>query len=283
MMENPGIILDPQAFDLALQKVRLKQAASGFCENITVGKNKKSRARTYTREGNTNIGGLAESSLHLVCKYYLEPDCTRHEVPVGKYVADIVRNGMAMEIQTGNFTKFKKKLMDFDSSVPICVVFPYVPSKRLIWTDPDSGESSGFRKSPKSETPLELLSQLVYLGPALKRGQLSFALLGIACDEYRLLCGWSRDRKKGSVRLNRVPTALMAADYFENLTAYLDWAAPGWRKQELTTSASLARETGLSLAMAQKFLYILRAAGLAEVAGKEGRFLSFHLTGGGLS
>ena len=46
------------------------------------------------------IGTLGEKSLHAALKLYYEPDSSRHEIPVGQYVADIVNEEGIIEIQT---------------------------------------------------------------------------------------------------------------------------------------------------------------------------------------
>ena len=48
------------------------------------------------------IGTLSEKTLHSFLKNYLEPDSSFHEIKVGRYVADIKKDGYITEIQTGN-------------------------------------------------------------------------------------------------------------------------------------------------------------------------------------
>ena len=74
------IAFDPERFRSACRKVADLQEQTGFMENISVGRNRRARTRSVSREGHTNIGGLSESSLHLILKYYIEENSDFHEV-----------------------------------------------------------------------------------------------------------------------------------------------------------------------------------------------------------
>lgn len=166
-------------------------------------------------EGGTNIGGLGERTLHLVLKYMAEPDREYHEVKCGRFFADIRRENEIIEVQTRNLYTMKKKLAEFAAmpcggggeSVSVTVIHPIVESKTLIWVEPETGELSGFRKSPKREGIYGAFREISSLGEVLSCDKVGFILPVIRCDEYKLKCGRSRDGKKfGAARLNRIPT-----------------------------------------------------------------------------
>ena len=60
------------------------------------------RAKIRLRQG---IGTQSERLVHSTLKYYLEPDDSCHEIPIGSYVADIFQKetGQIIEIQTKGF------------------------------------------------------------------------------------------------------------------------------------------------------------------------------------
>ena len=79
-------------------------------------------------------------------------------------------------------------------------------------------------------------------------------------DEYRLLDGWSRDRKRGSHRYDRIPLALqdrllltcprdymqlVPADLPEPFTSAQFAAAAGYRKNGFSTVLLLLTEMGV--------------------------------------
>jgi len=271
------IAFEQEKFMRACEKVLQIQNDTGFCENISIGKNKKSRTRAVSREGYTNIGGLCESSLHLILKYYIEENSDFHEVGCGRYQLDVCKDDMVYEIQTRNFSSFRNKLTSILSEKMVCVVFPVTQKKRIVWTNPDTGEVSGFRKSPKKETPLTMLSELIYLLPLLSNEKLSFTVITLACDDYKLLCGWSKDKKKGSVRYNRIPTELIAVQNFSGAEAFLAEYLPTYQRGELLTSAVLSDNTQLTKNEARIALKLLCALGFAAENGKNGRFIQYEM------
>lgn len=70
------------------------------------------------RQSGSGIGTLAEKTLHAVLKRYFEPDETKHEVKVGRHVADIVNNSGIIEIQTRAFNALRPKLEAYLRRIP---------------------------------------------------------------------------------------------------------------------------------------------------------------------
>ena len=67
------------------------------------------------------------------------------------------------------------------------------------------GRSLPERKSPKKGNPYQAFIELYKIRPFLKDPNLRLRLDLIDMEEYRLLNGWSRDKKKGSDRFDRIP------------------------------------------------------------------------------
>lgn len=55
------------------------------------------------------INTMGEKRLHQVLKRYYESDETRHEQPVGRFIADVLRDEEIIEVQTGSFFPLKAK------------------------------------------------------------------------------------------------------------------------------------------------------------------------------
>lgn len=156
----------------------------------------------------SGIGTLGERTLHLILKKYFEPDDTCHEQKIGRFVADIRNGGGITEIQTRQFSAMRKKLTAFTKEYPVNVVFPIAATKQLTWVDPESGELSEKRKSPKKGQPWDILRELYALRPIMPLDNVKFTLVFTDMDEFKLLDGWSRDKKRGASRYERIPTAL---------------------------------------------------------------------------
>ena len=155
------------------------------------------------------IGTLSEKTVHAIFKDYYEPDEDHQEIPIENYVADIYRDGEIIEIQTRQFNRMRGKLQTFLPLYPVTIVYPIPYEKWLIWIDEDSGELSKKRKSPKKGCTYQAFKELYKIKMFLKDPNIRFKFVLVNMEEYRLLNGWSHDKKKGSTRYDRIPTDLI--------------------------------------------------------------------------
>ncbi len=162
----------------------------------------KSRARQ-------GIGTLAEKTMHAVLKNYYAPDEDMHEIPIENYVADIYTGTEIIEIQTRSMDRMRKKLEAFLPLYPVTIVYPIPREKWLYWIDEETGEVSQKRKSPKKGNAYQAFIELYKIRPFLSHPNLRLRLDLIDMEEYRLLNGWSHDKKKGSERYDRIPTVFV--------------------------------------------------------------------------
>ncbi len=215
------------------------------------------------------IGTLSEKTVHAVLKHYYAPQEDMHEIPVNNYVADIYTGGEIIEIQTRNFDKLPKKL---DAFLPLCivtVVYPIPHKKWLAWIDEESGECTSKRKSPKTGNACDAFRELRKIKDYLKDPHLRIVLALLDMEEYRLLNGWSRDRKRGSTRYDRIPTELVEEIRIERIEDYMQFLPPSL--PERFTAAEFAKEAHIRIERAQDVLYVLYFIGLLERIGKKGR------------
>jgi len=226
---------------------------------------------THARDG---IGTLGEKTLHSLLKSFFEPDPGAHEVRVGPYVADIVGEGGIIEIQTGGFQSLRKKLAAFLEIAPVTVVYPLTHLKWLLWVKPDSGEISARRKSPRVGSYPDAMLELYKLLPLLANPNLRLTLLLIDLEEYRLRDGWSRDKKRGSHRYERIPLALAGR---LDLCSPEDWRVPEARAAffpaslpDPFTTKDYAKAARLNIHAAQTALRVLAHMGAVERTGKRG-------------
>lgn len=224
-----------------------------------------------------SIGTLGEKTLHAVLKRYYAPDPALHETACGPYVADIVEGGRIIEIQTRQFDRLRRKLAYYLESTDktITVVYPVAALKWLSWVDPATGNTTGRRRSPRQGRPQDILWELYRIKPLLSSARLRFEILLLEMEEYRLLNGWSHDRKRGSSRSNRWPRALLGslpvggeAGYGalvpEELRGSLRETGP------VFTSADFARACRLTHSTAQTGLNVLTSTGAVHRVGKRG-------------
>lgn len=172
-----------------------------------------------------NIGTYKEKRLHQILKKFIEDDEACHEIPIGAYVADILRGDEIVEVQTGSFYPMREKiryyLEETEFSVNIVRPLPYI--KWCLWIDPESGEITSRKKSPKKTLPKDIMRDLLFLCDFLGNERLKITFLLLEEEEYRYLCGWSTDKKKGSKRFQMIPIALIDEKVYKTSTDYLEF------------------------------------------------------------
>ena len=214
------------------------------------------------------IGTLGEKTLHAVLKFTFEPVESRHEVKIGSYFADIKNEAGITEIHTQNFNTLRKKLKFFLTDHNVTLVYPIPRRKWLVWLNPETGEASQRRKSPKTGSPCDVFFELYKIKQQLKHPHLNLCLLLIDMVEYRNLDGWSKDKKKGASRYERIPEKLVdtiminqASDYAMLIPAILP---------HQFTSADFAKAAKITRRSAQTALNVLTHVEAVSRVGKLG-------------
>ena len=178
------------------------------------------------REGDLpaqSIGVLQEKPLHATLKWWLDDNPAHHEIPLpGGKVADIYDGVTVTEVQTGSFTPLRKKLETLLDTYPVTVVHPLVRRKYLTWIDPDTGEATPARKSPRVGSFADGGKQLIYILPLLSHPNLTVRLVLIDAEEQRLADGWGNGGKRGSHRAVLLP---LSVEGVLDLQAPADYAA----------------------------------------------------------
>jgi hypothetical protein len=86
------------------------------------------------------IGVMREGPLHAALKTRLADPGDRLEVPVGRFVVDLVRaDGELVEIQTGGFGPLGRKLDALLDEHRVRIVHPVAAERRIVRVD-DGGE-----------------------------------------------------------------------------------------------------------------------------------------------
>lgn len=214
------------------------------------------------------IGTLSEKTIHAVLKHFYAPDEAMHEIPIGNYVADIYTGQEIIEIQTRSFNAMRPKLSFFLQEYPVTVVYPIPYRKWISWIDEETGECSPKRKSPLTGSPYMAFPELYKLKMFLKNANLHFRFVLLDMDEYRLLNGWSSDRKKGSCRFDRIPTALAEEIIIERREDYMQFVP---LQLERFTSAQFAKAAHIRRPLAQTTLNILYELDIVTRIGKQGK------------
>ena len=222
-----------------------------------------------SKRADNGIGTLGEKTVHAILKNYLVTDVSCHEIKVGSFYADIVNENGIIEIQTRSFDKLRKKLELFLKTSPVTIVYPIPYTKWLRWVNEETGEISPPRKSPKTGTPYMIFPELYKIKNYLLHPNLHLHIILMNLEEYRFLNGWSKDKKKGSSRCDRIPTELVEEIIIQNSIEY-DKLIPNTLPQTFT-SKDYKKASGLQLNSAVTALNILYYVGAVKRIGKSGR------------
>ena len=215
------------------------------------------------------IGTLSEKTVHAVVKHYYEPDEDKQEIPIEGLYADIFTGNEIIEIQTRSFDQVRKKLDRFLPEYPVTVVLPIPDTKWLIWIDEETGELTNPRKSPKKGSEYAAFKELYKIKPYLKKEGLTIVLLFLDMEEYRLLNGWSKDKKKGSSRYDGIPIQITREVRFESPSDY-QILIPDSLEDEFTC-AEFAKAVKINNRQANLVLNILFYLDVVKRTGKRGR------------
>lgn len=224
-----------------------------------------------------NIGTYKEKTLHLALKKYFEDNDDYHEVPTNGFIADIRRDNVITEIETHGFSGLVPKLSAYLPEYKVNLVHPLAAKKYVSWIDPDTREISARRISPKKETVYDGLFELVRILPHVKNENLNVVFLLLEMDEYKLLDGWSRDRKRGAHRFERIPTDVFELIEINTDEDYIKYIPESCVKD--FTVKDFARGAKIDTGVARAVIKVMEERGVIVKKGKSGRSFIYSRAG----
>ena len=216
----------------------------------------------------SNIGVLREGPLHAAIKAALAQPGDRMEVPVGRFVIDLVRaDGELVEVQTGGFTPLGPKLDALLDDHRIRIVYPVAAQRRIIRVSAD-GELTTARRSPRRAGLMEVFDKLVAFPSLLTHPHLTLEVLLLSEDHVRAdrpVRTGRRTRDPGERRLVEVLDRVELSGP-DDILRSLPALPPG-----PFSTREFASIVGCNVLLAQRALYCLRMIGIVEAAGRRGR------------
>ena len=225
-------------------------------------------------EPRPGIGTLAEKSLHAALKEWIAEPGDRFEVKTGRFVIDIVRDDALIEIQTRHLYAMKRKLSRLLPDHTIHLYHP-IPQARWIVRESAEGAFIGRRKSPKKGQILDIFAELVRVPHLLLEPNLTLHVLLTHEENVLRDDGQGSWRRKGWSSHDRRLLAVIDEATFASKADYL--ALLPEQLAQPFTNKRLAQALGVRRVIAQKMSYTLRAMGLLEQVGKEGRANLFEV------
>lgn len=217
------------------------------------------------------IGELGEGPLHAALKQELAGEGDRFEVPVDRWVIDLVRaDGELVEIQTGSFAALGAKLDGLLDAYRMRIVFP-VPARRRIVRIGAGGEVLSERRSPRAGRAVDVFDRLVSFPTLLGHPHLTLEVVLCAEDHVRAAePGRSRSGRRRRDPGVRHLTGIVERVQVRGSEDLLGLLPRGLPTGEFST-AQLAQTMSLPPVLAQRVVYVLRHAGLIEPLGRRGR------------
>ncbi len=214
------------------------------------------------------IGVLREGPLHAELKRALAEPGDRVEVPVGRFLIDLVRqDGELVEIQTGGFGPLGPKLDALLDEHRFRIVHPVPALRRIVRVD-DLGEVVSTRTSPKRAGAVALFDKLVTFPSLVAHPNLTLEVVLLREDHLRGPAPVTQRRRRrdpGERRLVAILDRVHVREPPELLSLLPPLPADAFSTREL------AGLIGSGLVLAQRVAYCLRALGLLEPAGRRGR------------
>jgi hypothetical protein len=219
------------------------------------------------------IGRLHERSLHAALKALYARPGDAVEQRIDGLVIDLARaDGELVEIQTGNFSALKRKLMRLLPAHRVRVVHPVIGEKWIVRID--GGRAVSRRRSPLRADASAVFRELVYLPDLIAHPNLTLDVLTVRIEQYLENDGAGSWRRSGwSIRDTHLLAVLDQA-VFERASDYAvflpgDLPAP-------FTAADLARLGRYDRRLAGKMVYCLRHIGLIRETGRAGRAIRYE-------
>lgn len=218
-----------------------------------------------------HIGTLTEKALHAgLKKWYARPG-DQFEVKHGRFVIDIVRDDLLIEIQTRHLYAIKRKLARLLETHRVHLIHPIPRDKWIVRLDAD-GTAVSRRKSPKHGRALDLFNEIVRLPQIALHPNLTIEVALTQQEEVWIDDGrGSWRRRRWSIADQRL-LAVVDQYIFTTQQDFLDVLPRDLPRP--FTNQQLAQALGCPAPTARRITYTLRKMQLIETAGKQG---SAHL------
>ena len=223
------------------------------------------------------IGTLGEKTVHSTLKQYLSRDLANQEIKIGSYFADVCVDGHIFEIQTRQFHKLRSKLDFFLKEHPVTVVYPVTNVNFLRWVTPDTGEITAPKKSTRRGNPLQVFAELYGIRPYLSHPNFSLKIVLMDMEEYRMLDGYGKDKKKRATKCDKFPLKLVAEYDIETPPDYMMLLPP--ELPDTFTAKEFARLSKIPVGLAQTTLLLLTELHIVLRTGKQGNAYIYEING----
>jgi hypothetical protein len=216
-----------------------------------------------------------EGPLHAAIKRWYARPGDRVEVPIERYVIDLVRDDQLIEVQTRGFAGMKPKVRALLAvGRRVRIVHPIAVDRWIVTID-DDGAVIARRRSPRHGRLIDLVAELVSFPELLDDPGLEIEVLLTAEEEVRRLAPGRCWRRRGWTTVER-----RLVDVLDRVLLRSGRDLAGLLPDDLPgrfTTAELAERSGRSRRTAQQAAYCLRRLRLIEADGTVGRATAYRV------
>lgn len=214
------------------------------------------------------IGTFGEKATHQVLKYYMQPDDTKHEVRVGRYIVDAIdNNGALIEVQSKDFYRMKDKLSALLDGNTVEIVYPCPVNRCSLWVRPEDLQVVGEVKYRAYKNSCSILPELYTIREFINFSNLKIRLIKFDEAEFKYLDGYGPNNKRHATKINRVPVTYVGEEVLNSIEDYR--RILGIDDEILFNSNQFARHTRLKIDNARKALVFLTDINVVNRIGRD--------------
>ena len=207
-----------------------------------------------------HIGTLNEGSLHAALKQMYSEPGDEFEVPLDRFVIDIRRPDLLIEIQTGSFAAMGKKLDHLLPEHKIHLVYPIAVESYLVRPDAKP------KKSPKKSSIYGLFDELVSIPTLLDHPNLTLDVVLVSVEKIQVHDPKARRGRGGWRTTDRVLRSVNERIRFETANDLLR-LIPNDLPAVFTT-ADMAERGPFDRDTARQIAYCFRALAFFDEVGR---------------
>jgi hypothetical protein len=207
---------------------------------------------------------MPEKGLHAELKEWLKKPGDLIEAEVLGFKADLIRDSLLIEIQTGNFQQIRGKLVTLLKSYKVKLVFP-ISERKWIHREVDGKQQR--RVSPHIGKVEEVFNELVYCPTLPLDPNFSMEVLLVHSEEMQTVRWRGRKRTRYTVK-ERHLIKVISNKIFEKPEDYLKLIPD---IHGAFTSRQLSKTTGIRITLARRMVYCLAKMRLIEEIGTVAR------------
>ncbi|MFX1379681.1 MAG: hypothetical protein ACFFA4_11390 [Promethearchaeota archaeon] len=219
------------------------------------------------------IGTLNETTLHKDLKWLYSESNDQIERKVGKYIVDIVRDDLLIEIQTTNFSKIRNKLGILLENYKVKLVHPIIQDNWIINLDTQLNKNIRRRLSPVHCSYIDIFEELVRIPKMISHPNFTIEIILVQIEEIREKSDRESWRRKSWRIYDKKLLKVIESKKFNNPIDFLYFIP---KNIDIPfTNNELAKLIKRPLSLAQKLSYCLRKMEVLKTIGKNGNTLIF--------